>query len=182
MSNRPTQVFDNELQGIKSIFVGNDWTVQTSMPMDPSVDASEVLGGMVVYMDPTSKKWKLGCGPVESDAVRHVPHILFHNALDFCVVGDYGNTVGTKEGPMGVAVTSAGEVSVTNGSYVDESYAPGELLTANNDGKVTKFTELGQTVIGSVSTGVEPHENSAGRGLFRLAFYTAFVPTWDQSD
>lgn len=179
MPNRPTQAFDHELQGIKAIYVGNDWTVQTSLPVDPTVDADEVLGGMVVHMDPTSKKWKLGCGPVNVTTVRHVPHILFHNALDFCVVGDPGNTVGTKEGPMGVAVTSAGEVSVTNGSYVDASYAPGELLTADaTTGKVKKFTAPGETIIGSVSTGVEPHENSAGRGLFRLAFYTAFVPTW----
>lgn len=172
----PSQVFDNQLQGIKGIMPGNDWTVQSVFPLDSTVTASNVKAGMAVYMDPTSKAWKLGVGPVGSATVRHMVHLLFHNGTDFCVEGDDGNDVNFDGGPMGIAVSNAGEVSVTSGSYDTAVYAPGELLTAGDDGKIEKWSAGNGTIIGTVSTGTAQHEQNSS--INRLSFYTCFVPTW----
>lgn len=172
----PSQIFDNELQALKGIYPGNDWTVQSVFPLHDDVTASDVKAGMAVYMDPTDKKWKLGIGPVSSATVRHMVHLLFHNGTDYCVAGDDGNDVNFDGGPMGIAVSNAGEVSVTSGSYDTAVYAPGELLTAGSDGKIEKWTAGNGTVIGTVSTGTEAHEQNSS--IDRLSFYTLFVPTW----
>lgn len=173
----PDQMYDHELNGVKGFVPGQNWVVDKAVDLDSSVNAANVEAGMVAHMDPTSKKFKLGCA-TPTAIFAPVPFFLFQGGQDFDVLGDDGNMVGATSAGyasrlMGLAAVQGAEIESTE--YDSGTYTPGTLLTGGTDGKleVTPDNTSAVIICGSVTDGVITSEHESG--VARLRFHTCFV-------
>ena len=183
----PAQMFDSELNGTKALYPGQPWVVDKTVDLDTTVMASptelaKVKPGRVVSISPTTQKFIVGPGSITGTRCP-MPFVLFQGGSDFDVVGDDGNFTGAapqgalRGRPTGFATCMAAEVETTE--YVDATYAPGDLLISDSDGKWTKYVSGAACLIGVVSTGenadgTTTSVHKASKKLLRL--FMVYVP------
>ena len=162
----PGQMFDHELNAVKGW--PSPYAVDKSLALDTGETSSAIKAGMGMYIDPTSKKFKLGIvdGAVTIFALQ--------NADDFDANSDVGNISGGKS--SGLVAFGAYELETTE--YVSGTYNPNTCLTVTaagaNKGKLVAGVAYTDQICGVVSDGERTNEYSVGM----LRFWPTWLPPY----
>lgn len=173
-------MFTNHLNLIKGGKPGQPWVADRASLK--KAGQGTIVAGCVVHLDPAntsgSPAWKRGL-PTPTPTTAAVPYLAWNSDTDFDVIGDDYNMVGAGDGTgtsqqaLITAICCAQSSEVETPNFVDDTYAPGDLLISDASGVLKQATGgANEIIVGVVTDGIVPSAYKSTQDVLR--FMTTF--------